>query len=244
MSRRFARTAGFVLLGCLVAALMASLAFAATFQGDGTLIGTSGSDLLEAGGGNDTVLGLGGNDTIQAGNGNDLLDVDGTCPAGVKSGVYPNGLPSGEYCEDGPIAGSGPQTIQAGNGRDVAWGGGGFNTIQLGNGPDTVYGGPDGNTIMVGNGNDTVWAGSGGDTIQIGTGTSNVYAQNGVKDTIQCTNANNPNHTTVYADKIDVIKGKCFQVLYTPEPSRDAPRTRIVRGATHLKKHRSHTRAR
>jgi Ca2+-binding RTX toxin-like protein len=241
MLRRFGRTAGFVVLGCLVAALLASIALAANINGDGTLIGTSHSDSIQAGAGNDTVFGLGGNDSIQAGNGNDHIDLDGSCPAGVNSGVYPNGLPAGEYCEDGPIAGSGAQVVQAGSGNDVVWGGGGFNTIQLGNGADTVYGGPVGNSIMVGNGADTVWAGGGPDTIQIGTGYSNVYAQNGVKDTIQCTPSNTPNHTTVYADHIDVIKGKCFQVLFTPQPSKDAARTRAGRRATHQQKHRSHT---
>jgi hypothetical protein len=243
MIRRFVRTAGLAALCCSVAALLASIAFADTITGDGTLIGTSGNDTLIAGNMNDTLYGLGGNDTLIAGNGNDKLDVDGNCQAGVKSGDYPNGLPGSEYCQDGQGQNDGPQSIQAGNGTDTAFGGSGYNTIQLGSGNDTVYGGPAGNTIQVGAGNDLIEAGSGGDVIQIGAGTSTVNAHNGVADTIQCVTGKNG--TTVYADHSDTIKGKCNKVIYGPAPTRDALRRTLTHARTHhVKKHSSHRRSR
>jgi Ca2+-binding RTX toxin-like protein len=233
MLRRFSRIGTAVLLCSALAAVLASAALAANVFGDGTLVGSSGNDILQAGNANDTLWGLGGSDILQAGNGNDVLDGDGSCPPGINPGDYPNGLPGGAYCQHGPIKGSGPDYIQAGSGSDVAYGGGGYNSIQLGSGSDIVYGGPTGNTIQLGSGNDTVYAGSGGDSITIGAGTSTVYAQNGVKDTIQCTNGKN--WTTVYADKIDVIKGNCYKVLYTPPPAGDVGSRHAVRH--HARKH-------
>lgn len=211
-------------LSAVILAVAAPAAYAVTLTGDGTLIGTTGSDTIAAGNGNDTVWGLGGQDTISAGNGNDVIDGNGKCPKGVQPGDYPNGLPAGEYCEHGVIPGKGNgDTISAGNGSDVVYGGGGHNTIAVGNGSDTIYGGPLGDTIAAGSGKDTIVLGKGsgytGSTVHVGSGSGVIYAQNGVKDTIACGAKNN---YTVYADKgIDVVQG-CATVLYSPQPSLDS----------------------
>jgi Ca2+-binding RTX toxin-like protein len=211
-----------LLLGALILALAAAPAFAANVTGNGTLVGSTGSDNLAAGNSSDTVWGLGGADTISAGNGDDVIDANGKCPPGVEPGDFPNGLPSADYCEHGQIPGSN-DTIAAGNGNDTIYGGGGPNTISVGNGNDTIYGGPIGDTIHAGSGkgqgNDTIYLDQNttgtqitytGSTVYVANGNDVVYAQNGVKDTIVCPN---PNMTTVYADRIDSTKG-CAHVIY------------------------------
>jgi len=208
-------------LSVVILAVAAPVAYAITLTGDGTLVGTTGSDTIAAGNGNDTVWGLGGQDTISAGNGRDVIEGNGSCPKGVQPGDYPNGLPVGQYCEHGVIPGKGNgDTISAGNGSDVVYGGGGHNTIAVGNGNDTIYGGPLGDTIAAGSGKDTISLGTasgyGGSTVHVSSGSGVIDAQNGVKDTIVCAAGN---HYTVYADKrIDVVQG-CATVLYSPEPS-------------------------
>ena len=223
LKRRTLALAGAIL------AVAAPAALAATLFGDGTLVGTTGSDTIAAGNGNDTVWGLGGADTISTGKGNDVIDGNGHCPAGVQTGkVYPNGLPVGEYCEHGPIPGrANGDTISAGNGSDTIYGGGGLNTISAGNGNDTIYGGLIGDTISAGNGNDTITLGGGstytGSTVSVASGKGVIYAQNGVKDTITCATKNN---YTVYADKkIDVVS-HCATISYAPEPSETERRRR------------------
>jgi Ca2+-binding RTX toxin-like protein len=214
---------------------LTTAAFAVSVSGDGTLIGSSGSDTLSAGDQNDIIFGLGGQDFIKAGNGNDVIDGDGKCPAGIAAGDYPHGLPGGSYCQHGPIPGDPGDFITAGEGNDIVYGGGGPNTTKLGNGTDTVYGGPKSNNINVGDGPDTIHAGGGPDTIKTGSGTGTIYAQNGASDNITCSPGN---HYTVYADKIDTVKA-CFKVLYTPPPAGDKATSRR---SHHKRSHRRHAR--
>jgi len=204
-----------------VFAVAAPAAYAAKVTGDGTLVGTTGSDTLSAGNGNDTIWGLGGLDLITAGNGNDVIDGNGMCPAGLQSGDYPNGLPSADYCTHGQIPGSGnSDAITAGNGNDTIFGGGGFNLITVGGGTDTIFGGPLSDVILAGNGGDTIHLGSGskytGSVVAVGSGSGTIFAQNGVKDFISCAGKNN---YTVFADKgVDSVSG-CKTVIFTPAPS-------------------------
>jgi hypothetical protein len=202
-----------------ILAVAATGALAATFSGDGTIVGTNSADTITAGNAQDTIWGLGGADKITAGSGQDVIDGDGECPPGVAAGVYPNGLPKGKYCEHGPILGDGGDTITAGGGSDTVYGGGGHNTITLGNGLDTIIGGPLGDTIKAGSGADRFYLGSGlfytGSTVYSGTGQNVVHAQNGTRDTINCARGNN---TTVYADRIDVVTG-CAHVIYSADPN-------------------------
>lgn len=218
-------------LTAVILGLVAVPALAANVNGDGTLVGTTGNDNIAAGNGNDTIWGLGGTDHISAGGGNDVIDANGKCPPGVKSGDYPHGLPTGQYCEHGQIPGSN-DSIAAGNGSDTIYGGGGPNQISVGGGADTIYGGPIGDLIAAGNGNDTIFLGKGsgykGSSVSVGSGTDVIHAQNGVSDTISCGGSK----STVYADKVDSISG-CGHVIYTPDPT---PRPNLSK-STHRLKH-------
>jgi Ca2+-binding RTX toxin-like protein len=211
------RSFGALLALALVLVLGVGTAFAANLSGDGTFVGTSGNDNINAANGNDTIYGLGGSDSINAGTGNDLIDAGGSCPAGVAKGTrYPNGLPNGQYCEDGPVTPCGSDSINAGSGSDVIWGNCGTNAISVGSGKDTVYGYGKG-TINVGNGNDTIYAydTAGAYSIRTGTGTDTVFAQNKVVDTINCGST----HTTVYADKNDKTSGCTVKTTAPPANS-------------------------
>lgn len=204
-----------------VFAVAVPAAYAARVTGNGTLVGTTGSDTITAGNGNDTIWGLGGLDLITAGNGNDVIDGNGMCLAGTQSGDYPNGLPAADYCSHGQIPGLGnSDVIIAGNGNDTIFGGGGDNAITVGGGDNTIFGGPLSDVIIAGNGTNTIHLGTGssytGSIVLVGTGGGTIYAQNGVEDFIIC---GSKNTYTVYADKgVDSVTG-CKTVIFTPAPS-------------------------
>jgi Ca2+-binding RTX toxin-like protein len=219
----------------LVLASSVAVAFAANLSGDGTIVGTTGNDNIKAGDAQDTIWGLGGSDNITAGTGQDVVDAGGKCQAGVKSGVYPNGLPSSSYCQHGPGGTCGTDNIKASSGQDVVWGNCGPNNITLGGGQDTVYGYGGPNVIKVGNGQDTIYLydTAGASSVNTGTGQDIVYAQNGVVDTINCGST----ATTVYADRND--KTSNCTVKYT-KPSRDVAKRASKRRSGRARKATSH----
>jgi Ca2+-binding RTX toxin-like protein len=249
-------------LTMLVLALTAATAWALNLHGDGTIVGTKGNDNIAAGNGNDTIWGLGGVDNISAGSGNDMIDANGMCPPGVTAGVYPNGLPAGEYCSHGLVPGS-SDDIAAGGGNDTVYGGGGPNDIALGGGDDTIFGGTGPDLISVGGGDGTIHGSSVGDTISAGVGTQAddtivlgsgpsyrgstvatgsgndvIFAQNGVKDTISCQRGNG---TTVFADRTDSVKG-CAHVKFTA-PTGDWRKATKARKASKTRRANHHKKA-
>ena len=105
--------------------------------GSGTIVGTSGDDLIlgsagadniSGGGGNDVICGRGGADVLDGGNGNDLVlgDVCDGCES--IPGAGPNGDP-------------GSDTVRGGNSGDTTWGDEGDDSLSSGNGDDTLIGG-------------------------------------------------------------------------------------------------------
>jgi Ca2+-binding RTX toxin-like protein len=131
------------------------------------LIGTPGSDRIDAFAGDDIVYGHGGSDRIDGGKGGDFLVGDGRCAAGVND---PN------YCDESDDRGSKKHRghddcpppeedpfceEEQRDGNDRIFGGSGFDTIS-GNGGD--------DRISAGSGNDTVTGDSGADRIDGGTG--------------------------------------------------------------------------
>jgi Ca2+-binding RTX toxin-like protein len=233
-----------IAIAMLVVGATATVALAANLSGDGTLVGTTGNDNIAAGNGDDTVWGLGGSDNISAGNGNDVIDAGGKCPPGVTSGVYPHGLPGGQYCQHGPGGKCGTVNIAvagggSNGGDDTIWGNCGPNniTVGAGMGNDTIYGYGGPNNISVGNGDDKIYAydTSGGSTIKTGTGNDFVYAQNGKVDTITC----GSKATSVYADRIDKVSSSCT-VKYASH-ARDLKKASTKRTRHHARKAR-HTR--
>ena len=236
-----------LVLATMIVAVAAATAIAASFNGDGTIIGTSGNDSITAGNGNDTVYGLAGSDSISAGNGNDVIDGDGKCDPGVSSGVYPSGLHQSGGCEHGQVDGPGQtDTISAGNGSDTVFGGGGNDTISVGSGTDTIYGSNTGNTtISTGSrGSATVWLGTGTNNVAIGKSPISavihayIYGDTST-DTINCNGGN----STAYVNTQDktsncatVVKNSDLSTRPTPLPARDLRSIRRLKKTTHLKK--------
>lgn len=111
-------------------------------DGNDTLIGARGNDILNGGEGNDVLIGNNGNDSLHGGGGNDVLI------AGIGN--------------DQVFGGAGNDTLQGNLGNDVVVGG-------LGN--DTLHAGPGRNLLIGGDGRDSLF-GAGGDDILIGGTTS------------------------------------------------------------------------
>jgi hypothetical protein len=237
------RSASVVLAVALLLVVGVSAAFAANLSGDGVLVGTSGNDNLTAlNASGDMIWGLGGNDTLNAGNGNnDVVDGGGSCPPGLKSGVYPQ-LPAGEYCEHGPVAPCGVDNMSIGAGsNDVIYGNCGQNSIAGNGGSYTVYGyGTNDNISLSGSGNDVVYVYAPGN-INVGSGTNVVYDNYGASPNINCGSSK----TMVYAPSSSGIQNPCKWV-YKAQQSTPAgaevkltDKTKISKSATTHKTEKS-----
>ncbi|MDG4544483.1 MAG: Ig-like domain-containing protein, partial [Rickettsiales bacterium] len=110
-------------------------------NGDDTINGTIGKDVIYAGDGDDVINSQGGSDLIFAGGGEDTVDAG----AGV----------------DFIVAGVGNDTVYGSYGADFIWGNEGDDTLYGGGGNDTINGGED---------NDTIYGGADSDAIEGGTG--------------------------------------------------------------------------
>ena len=86
-------------------------------NGNNTLIGNAGPDILDGGNGNDQLTGRAGNDTLLGGNGNDRLE--------------------GGNGNDRLTGGAGKDTLLGGNGNDLLVGGTGADVLTGGLGVDT-----------------------------------------------------------------------------------------------------------
>ena len=167
-----------------------------------SLLGTSGNDSINAGGGiniisatqggNDTLIGGDGSNTIYAGNGNNVITV-GNATDGTNT-IY-TGMGSNII-----TGGSGSDAITAGNGANLIVGNGsatatnGYaDVIIVGNGNNQIYAGTQvdlatalsqqqsatasgnkGDLIAVGDGNNTIVGGTGNDLIFTGTGNNTI----------------------------------------------------------------------
>ena len=110
-------------------------------DGNDTLAGTEGDDIVNGGDGDDTIDGLGGDDVLNGGDGDDTID-----------------------------GGDGDNSLDGGNGNDTMTAGGGNNTMTGGDGDDTIDGGDGNDSLCGGNGDDVMDAGGGNDTMTGGDG--------------------------------------------------------------------------
>jgi Ca2+-binding RTX toxin-like protein len=158
----------------------------ATLDGDSTIVGSLGNDLIFAGAGHDVIVLGPGNDTFLGGeevtDGFANWSASGSGPNDATinySGAHANdGVYTGSYAQPyngnigvsgGPV-GAGNDTIYAGNGNDDLQLGNGNNFVQLGSGRDNVYGGMGNDTIIAGSGDDYIHGGGGTTYLQGGAG--------------------------------------------------------------------------
>jgi Ca2+-binding RTX toxin-like protein len=130
------------------------------------LIGTIGSDLIDALGGDDSINALLGNDTVDGGTGNDLLIVDyssyakneytGTTRPGFSSSLVSNGIGgfNGNFLYNTPTSSS--QVSFSNIERFYIVTGGDNDNITTGDGDDTINAGSGDNIIVAGGGNDNI----------------------------------------------------------------------------------------
>lgn len=152
---------------------------------DGTVEGTGGDDLIDAGytgdpegdmvdnndallpgavGNDDLIYGFGGNDTIIAGDGNDSA-FGGSGNDTIYGGVGNDSL-YGNTGDDVIHGGDGDDYVQDGIGRDTIYGGDGNDTIRL---SELDPAGP-GDSVLGGLGNDLIYGGAGDDVIDSSDG--------------------------------------------------------------------------
>ncbi len=139
-------------------------------SGGNVLRGTSGNDVIVAGGGPDRVLSGAGRDLICAGSGGDRIFGGGGRDQIAGSGG-----------DDYISGGLGRDTIRAGGGADVIIGGPGGEVADGGSGADRIYGGQQddrlrggsGDDLLIGDqGLDRLLGGDGSDWLRGDTGTS------------------------------------------------------------------------
>jgi len=104
-------------------------------NGNDTLTGTAGDDVIDGGNGRDTIDGGAGNDVICGGNQQDTIH-----------------------------GGPGSDTLLGENGDDLLYGDDGDDTVSAGNGADLLDGGAGADALTAANGNDVLLAGPGDDT--------------------------------------------------------------------------------
>ena len=158
--------------------------FDAYVDGDGTLTGTNGEDLIEAGDGTDTLSGGNGDDVMRGYGGDDTLDggegadyIDGG--AGIDTADYSASTAAVEIdLEAGTgLGGSaegdvliGIENILGSDQNDVLVGSLTANTLIGGGGADTLSGAAGDDTLIGDAGNDRLIGGEGGDILNGGAG--------------------------------------------------------------------------
>jgi Ca2+-binding RTX toxin-like protein len=145
---------------------------------------------LSGGDGNDTLVGLGGADLIDGGDGTDVVSfasstVGVTVNLGNGAGLGGDTLVSVEGVEgsnftdlligstagDRLLGGSGADTLSGGGGDDTLEGGGDADLLSGGLGADLLSGGSGDDTMVAGDGSDSLHGGSGSDVFRlIGSG--------------------------------------------------------------------------
>ncbi len=165
---------------------------------DGTVEGTAGADIIDAGytgdpdgdvvdgndailpgdtGNDDLIYGYGGNDTITAGDGAD--EVFGGTEDDVIFGGAGRDTLSGDAGNDALFGGANHDSLIGGDGNDTLDGGQSNDTLDGGAGDDTLYGGTAFDTLFGGDGNDLLDGGVLDDTLFAGTGNDTLYGGSG-----------------------------------------------------------------
>ncbi len=129
-----------------------------TGNGNNTVTGTGGANIINTGTGDDTVNGGNGRDVVNLGAGNDTYSDTAQNDANGRDIV------NGGAGNDTINGGGGNDTLNGGDGNDLIFGANGFDIINGGNGFDTIFGGNGNDTVNGGNGRDVTDLGDGDDT--------------------------------------------------------------------------------
>ncbi|MGB0695292.1 MAG: DUF4114 domain-containing protein [Rhodospirillaceae bacterium] len=146
-------------------------------DGNDTLYGEAGDDLLKGNGGDDYLDGGTGQDVLRGGTGNDTLDGgegDDRLHGGMGNDILEGGLGidflRGGKGDDILSGGDGADTLRGGKGDDAMDGGDGDDDLRGGQGNDELYGGAGSDLLKGGQGNDILDGGAGADILKGGKG--------------------------------------------------------------------------
>lgn len=147
------------------------------FGGDDVGRGGSGSDVIQGGAGNDRLFGGGGNDTLFGGAGRDFVNGGGGNDA-IRGGGGNDRLVGRAGADD--IAGNGGNDVLIGNaGSDVLSGGGRSDVLRGQRGNDTLDGGRGRDTLDGGKGSDLLKGGALADILRGGGQGDRLFGNNG-----------------------------------------------------------------
>ena len=150
---------------------------ASQFNGNVTLDGGAGHDVLMGGSRNNVLNGNAGNDMLFGGNRDDMLSggagndlLEGRDGNDVLKGEAGNDTLRGGSGDDRMFGDEGRDILFGGSGQDLMNGGGGNDVLSGEDGHDTIDGGAGGDAISGGSGDDVLTGGLGNDTILGGSG--------------------------------------------------------------------------
>ncbi len=146
--------------------------------------GGTGNDIIGGGAGNDTLIGGQGSDIHYGGSGSDII-ITGSYTDVNNDGIASLTEANTNETDDEIVwAGSGNDSIRAGNGHDILGSGPEGDDVMAYGGNDVLYGGSDAgsDTLDAGSGNDTIFGAGGNDQLLGGTGSDLIY--NGTGDDI------------------------------------------------------------
>jgi Ca2+-binding RTX toxin-like protein len=159
----------------------------ATIVGSGTIVGTSGNDVIVGSdeadtihglSGDDVICGRGGNNWVDGGQGSDVLIGGEDLPPFAESDGTNDDTLLGSQGDDLMAGLSGDDNLSGGQGDDQIIGMGGDDTVTGGSGADTAFGGPGVDSVSGDQGADTLWGNFGSDSISGGSGADFIDGDN------------------------------------------------------------------
>ena len=152
-------------------------AFALVLNGDDSVTGSGGNNVLFGFDGNDHIFGLAGRDRLIGGMGDDTLeggggrdDLQGQGGNDQLFGNLGDDTLNGAFGNDRLLGGDGDDSLLGGAGRDVLNGGNDDDTLKGQGGNDVLYGFAGSDSLEGNNGNDKLLGGKGPDILDGGPG--------------------------------------------------------------------------
>ena len=175
-------------------------------EGDDTIIGSQGNDLLLGGQGNDSIRGEGGNDLITGAAGNDVLE--GNAGHDILVGNQGDDLLRGD---------AGNDLLVGSEGDDTLYGGAGTDNLSGNSGNDGLFGGGDSDTLSGDSGQDRFLTQEGDVMTDKSPEDAEIVFKDGKQDTFNVGGSNKLYTAKAWSDddieRVDVVFSKVHSLL-------------------------------